>query len=110
MFSKDFISGFISATATFYHTQTVKNDQFGFQIKVPVTNYELLKQLCRALGIKNTVHVYKKQAVIHTRSFREIADKIIPFCDDHLYGQKLSQYIKWKQDLLKYYAALEKNA
>lgn len=106
----DFIAGVISLNGTFYHTATAKNDQFGFQIKAPCETFQLINEIGIKMGLSHAPKKYGRLAILHTRSAKEIAKKIIPFCDDRLYGQKLIQYIRWKQEFLKKYDALEKNA
>lgn len=106
----DFVAGVFSVVATFYYTSTPKNEQFGMQIKLPKENFALLQQIARYLNLRCQPKIYGKTALLNTRSRIEITDRVIPFCDGSLYGQKMKQYIQWKQKFLTVYATLEKNA
>ncbi|MCX6780885.1 MAG: hypothetical protein NT003_02080 [Candidatus Magasanikbacteria bacterium] len=103
--SPDFVAGIISVSGTFIHIHTPRVEQFGFQIKMPRENQELLKLVGKALGIPNKVAVYNESnthfAVLITRSRKTLVNKIIPFLDSRLLGIKLKHYLQWKDDMIK---------
>ncbi len=96
----DFIIGVISVLGTFFHTQTALIDQFGFQIKMPLENQKLLELIRIKIGLRSSVRIFTTKtgsyALLITRSYKEINKKVIPFVDDRLLGQKLKQYVAWK--------------
>ncbi len=102
--SPDFVAGIISTSGTFFHTHTARVEQFGFQIKMRHENYELLRMIRDVLGITNHIHIYRegntRYAILLTRSKKTLTEKIIPFVDERIYGQKLKDYLQWKKNLL----------
>lgn len=103
--STDFIAGVVSVCGTFFHTQSARTNQFGFQIKMSDDNYELVRMVRDAIGISNPIHIYKegnsRYALLITRSQKTLFNNVIPFVDERIFGQKLPIYLQWKNDLLK---------
>lgn len=103
--SPEFIAGYISSCGTFFEIRSTKGDYFGFKIKAPKNNSELLKIIGTRLKIKSPVRIYNEKdiayAILQTRSKKELLQYIIPFLDDRLFGTKLIQYENWKSKILK---------
>lgn len=101
--SPDFVAGVVSTCGTFFHIQTARIDQFGFQIKLPATNRELLELIRQALGLRSPVRIFQtnetKYALLITRSKKELKAKVVPYLEDRMSGQKLLQFLKWKNML-----------
>lgn len=107
---KNFTAGVLNVAITFFYTSTPRNEQFGIQIKLPRASEVILHTVTNVLRVSYKPRTYGAYTKFTTRSTREIAEKIMPFCEGNLYGQKLIDYIKWKQKFITRYAPLEKNA
>lgn len=102
--SKEFIAGVISVAGSFTHTNTARISQFGFQIKLPTQNHILLDLIRQTLGLKMPVKIYSagssEYALLISRSKKELNATIIPFCNEHLLGYKVTQFIEWKEKFI----------
>jgi LAGLIDADG endonuclease len=105
MLTQEFIAGFISASGTFLKTKKNYNLSFALQIKSSIGNKSLLDQIASTLGVNNRVYIYngksQKYSLLIIRDRQSLMDKIIPFLDNRLFGDKNEVFNEWKKSIIK---------
>ena len=103
--SSEFVAGMLSVTATFFHNNSARTENFGFQVKLSAENMELLRMIRDQLHIKNKVLRFTEAGttyvLLNTRSKKILIDSVVPFMDHYLFGPKLVTYLKWRDELIK---------
>ena len=105
MLTQEFIAGFVSANGSFLEYKRGLNTYFAFQIKSTVGNHLLLYHIAVTLGLDNRVYDYtgptQSYSLLIVRDRHSIIDKIIPFLEDRLVGEKLVIFNDWKERFMK---------
>jgi len=100
MLPQEFIAGYVSAYGSFLEYKRNFNTYFAFQIKTTIANKSLLDQIAATIGIDNRVYCYMHQnqsySLLIVRDRNTILEKIIPFLDGHLFGEKEIVFNAWK--------------
>jgi hypothetical protein len=102
--SPEFVAGVLSLSATFFHNNSARTENFGFQVKLAHENRQLLEYIREVVSIKNDIHTFveggTKYVLLNTRSKKTLVNYVIPFMDIYLQGPKLVSYQTWRQNLL----------
>ncbi len=102
--SLDFIAGFFSTGATFMWVKQKNVKVPVFQIKMQISDRDLLETIKLKLGLKEKIYEYKYKntnyLLLLARKRSTIENIIIPTFDGRLFGNKAIQFENWKN---KYY-------
>jgi hypothetical protein len=105
MFTQDFIAGFVSASGSFLTIKKNYNTSFAFQIKSSISNKSLLDQIAATLTVDNRVYIYsgksQKYSLLVIRDRQSLLEKIIPFFENKLFGDKEAIFSEWKTAIIK---------
>jgi hypothetical protein len=100
MLTQEFIAGYVSAFGSFLEYKRNHNPYFAFQIKTTIANKSLLDQIAATVGLINRVYCYDNReqsySLLIVRDRHSLLDKVIPFLDGHLFGEKEAVYEDWK--------------
>jgi|GEM_PF-3372245 len=100
MLTQEFIAGYISAFGSFLEYKRGHNTYFAFQIKTTTSNKSLLDQIAATIGLDNRVYCYLGQdqsySLLIVRDRQSLLEKVIPFLDGHLFGEKEIIFNDWK--------------
>ena len=104
MLTEEFIAGYISAIGSFLEYKRGAKIYFGFQIKTTIPNRSLLNQIATSIGVDNRVYCYNNKnqsyALLIVRDRQSLLDKVIPFLDSHLFGEKETIFNNWKDRIM----------
>ena len=100
MLTQEFIAGYVSALGSFIEYKRGEQTYFAFQIKTTIGNKSLLDQIAATLELDNRVYCYiggsQSYALLIVRDRHSLLTKVIPFFDNHLFGEKEAIFNKWK--------------
>jgi len=101
MLTQEFIAGYASASGSFLEYKRGFNTYFAFQIKTTISNKSLLDQIAVTLELNNRVYCYtgrsQNYALLIVRDRHSLLTKVIPFFDNHIFGEKESVFNAWKK-------------
>jgi hypothetical protein len=101
MLTQEFIAGYVSAFGSFLEYKRGDHTYFAFQIKTTVGNKSLLDQIAATLELNNRVYCYnngsQSYSLLIVRDRHSLLTKIIPYFDNHLFGEKEAIYNAWKE-------------
>ena len=102
--SIDFIAGLVNRSGNFLWVKQKNQEVPVFQIKMELSEIELLEIIKEKLGLKEVIHQYTHQkrsyGLLLVRRRATIETIIIPIFDQRLFGSKKVQFEEWKT---KYY-------
>jgi len=105
MLTQEFIAGYVSALGSFLEYKRGDRSYFAFQIKTTIGNRSLLNQIAATLELNNRVYCYtgpsQSYSLLIVRDRDSLLTKVIPFFDDHLFGEKEAIYTRWKERLIE---------
>jgi len=104
MLTQEFIAGYVSAFGSFMEYKRNLNTYFAFQIKTTIANKSLLNQIAVSIGLDNRVYCYNRRdqsyALLIVRDRQSLLEKLIPYLDDHLFGEKEIVFNDWKNRIM----------
>lgn len=105
MLTQEYISGYVSALGSFLEYKRNQNLYFAFQIKTTISNKSLLDQIAATMGLDNKVYLYasptQSYALLIVRDRQSLINKIIPYLENHLFGDKEQIFNEWKNRIIK---------
>jgi hypothetical protein len=104
MLTHEFIAGYVSAVGSFLEYKRNFHTYFAFQIKTTIANKSLLDQIATTIELDNRVYCYDNRdqsyALLIVRDRQSLLDKVIPFLDGHLFGDKATYFNNWKNRII----------
>jgi len=102
--SLDFIAGVISTEGSFMWVKQNKREIPVFQLKMHADGQKLFELIKTKLNLREKIYKYdhqdRKYVLLLIRSRASIANILVPFLENRLYGPKKVQFESWKEKVI----------